>query len=272
VVSLYVLLGICGDLAPGLHSEIDDISEELRDRLRRGGMEVLRRCNGTIVLLCCVLEQNSRDEVLPDLRRYAEVAAASLSELSASTVNEKFTTAEVLLHQLGFGTGRKPETTPLAPDLFEMITGSRTRVEEVVLEIEGRTRFGQRGIDASDGLAPVLEAVLMEALKRYDLEFACRLLRSLGYLSETVSPAMRMARDFLLMNQDVSGCFGFFDAEIRQLEADIQEEHAGLKVLLPTAVACLWALGEAACSDYRMLRDLGRKHPQGDALQAHPSE
>ena len=257
LLQAYVAAGICGDLQPELQNDVIKKIEKVRAKLNSRLEQGLTRCNGTTVLLCCVLEYNLWGEMLPAFKDYADRAASALDELPASVVAEEFYAARMLLAAVGLFSEPLPSASIFAPDLSSLLMGDEKTTRNLTSRIESLTCYGTYSINASVELDVVLECLMMAALRRYNMELASTLLRSLLYLGKREGLALRTALQFILNSHNADGSFGFFDEEIKQLRKDGPEPYASLRIYLPVSLSCLWTLAEASLDDYRLFRDLG---------------
>jgi hypothetical protein len=257
LLQAYVAAVICGDLQPELRNKVIKKIEKIRAKLNNGLEQRLTRCRGTTVLLCCVLEYNVWGEMLPALKDYADRAATALYELPASVVADEFYAARMLLATVGLFSEPLPSTLEFAPDLSSLLMGDENTTRNLTSRIESLTCCGTYSVKASVELDAVLECLMMAALRRYNIELAGTLLRSLLYLGKREGLAIRTALQFLLNSHNADGSFGFFDEEIKQLRKDGPEPYASLRIHLPVSISCLWTLAEAHLDDYRLFRDLG---------------
>jgi hypothetical protein len=257
LLQAYVAAVTCGDLQPELQNDVIKKIERIRAKLNSRLEQGLTRCNGTTVLLCCVLEHNLWGEMLPALKDYADRAATALDELPASVVAEEFYAARMLLAAVGLFSEPPPSESTFAPDLFSLMMGDEKTTRNLTSRIESLTCYGTYSVKASVELDAVLECLMMAALRRYNMELAGTLLRSLLYLGKREGLAIRTALQFILNSHNADGSFGFFDEEIKQLRKDGPEPYASLRIHLPVSLSCLWTLAEANLENYRLFRDLG---------------
>jgi len=259
LLQAYLTAALCGDISGESQDEVARQVEEVRAKLA-GGLEAgLARCDGPSVLLGCAVECTVFGEMLPAFRNYAGDAASALEGLPESVSAEEFPAARMLLARLGFLPEPPVPASSFSPELYSVLTSDTTTVRQIVARIGALTFYGTRPFARPLGLGEVLECVMMEALRRYDLELSCTLLRALLYSGRGNGLAVRTARHFLLTNQSAGGDFGFFDEEIRLLGRRSPEPYASLAIRLPVSLACLWALAEAGLDDYRLFRDLGSR-------------
>lgn len=258
LLQAYVATVICGDLQPELQPDVRRQTEQIRVKLNSRIEQGLARCNGTTVLLCCVLEYNLWGEMLPALKDYAQRAAAALQELPAAVVGEEFHTAGMLLATIGLSAEPlHPAATTFAPALSPLLMGDEKTTRALTSRIESLTCYGIYPVEEPVGLSVVLECLMMAALRRYNMELAGTLLRSLLYLGKREGLALDTALQFVLHSHNSTGSFGFFDEEIKQLRKDAPEPYASLRIYLPVSLSCLWTLAEARLDDYRLFRDVG---------------
>jgi hypothetical protein len=257
LLQAYIAAVICGDLQHELQNDVIKKIEKIRSRLNSRLEQELTRCNGTTVLLCCVLEYNLWGEMLPAFKDYADRAAAALDELPASVVAEEFYAARMLLAAVGLFSAPLPSASTFAPDLSSLLMGDENTTRNLTSRIESLTGYGTYPVKASVELDAVLECLMMAALRRYNLELANTLFRSLLYLGKREGLALRTALQFMLNSHNADGSFGFFDEEIKQLRKDGPEPYASLRIYLPVSLACLWTLAEASLNNYRLFRDVG---------------
>jgi hypothetical protein len=267
LLQAYVAAVICGDLQPELQNNVIEKIEKIRAKLSSRLEHGLTRCNGTTVLLCCVLEYNLWGEMLPALKDYADRAATALDELPASIVADEFCAAGMLLAAVGLFSEALPSALTFAPDLSSLLMGDEETTRNLTSRIESLTCYGTYSVKASGELDAVLECLMMAALRRYNLELAGTLLRSLLYLGKREGLAIRTALQFFLNSHNADGSFGFFDEEIKQLRKEGPEPYASLRIHLPVSLSCLWTLAEANLDNYRLFRDLG-----SNSLLVHPCE
>jgi hypothetical protein len=257
LLQVYVAAVICGDLQRELQNDVKNKVEKTRAKLNCRLEQGLTRCNGTTVLLCCVLEHNLWGEMLPALKDYADRSATALDEVRESVVAEEFYAARMLLAAVGLFSEPPPSALTFAPDLYSLLMGDEKTTRNLTSRIESLTCYGTYSTKASVELDAVLECLMMAALRRYNIELACTLLRSLLYLGKRKGLAIRTALQFILNSHNADGSFGFFDEEIKQLRKDGPEPYASLRIHLPVSLSCLWTLAEASLDDYRLFRDLG---------------
>ncbi|HJQ37792.1 MAG TPA: hypothetical protein VKB93_11700 [Thermoanaerobaculia bacterium] len=259
LLQAYLAAAVCGDMLGESQDEAARQVEDVRARLAGSLNAGFARCDGTSVLLGCALESRIFGETLPAFRDYAAAAASALEALPASVSANEFPAAAMLLARLGLLPEPPSPASSYSPDLYSLLTADRKTVRENAARIEALTRYGTRPIETPLGLGEVLECVMMEALRRYDMELACTLLRSLLYLGRRAGRAVDIATHFLLTNETAGGNFGFFDEEIKLLGKKMPEPLASLTIQLPVSLACLWALAEAGLDEYRLFRDLGSR-------------
>jgi hypothetical protein len=257
LLQVYVAAVICGDLQPESQNDVIKKVEKIRAKLNSRLEQGLARCDGTTVLLCCVLEYNLWGEMLPALKDYADRAAAALDELPASVAAEEFYAARMLLAAVGLLSEPLPSALTFAPDLSSLLMGDEKTTRNLTSRIESLTCYGTHSVKASVELDAVLECLMMAALRRYNIELASTLLRSLLYLGKREGLAVRTAIQFILNSHTADGSFGFFDEEIKQLRKDGPEPYASLRIQLPVSLSCLWTLAEANLDNYRLFRDVG---------------
>lgn len=257
LLQAYVAAVICSDLQPDLQNEVVKETEKIRTKLNSRLEQGLAQCNGSTVLLCCLLEHNLGGEMLPALKGYAHRAATALDELPVSVVAEEFYAAGTLLAAIGLSSAPPPPASTFAPALSALIMGDEKTTRDLTSLIESRTCYGTYSVETPGGLGAVLECLMMATVRRYNLELAGTLLRSLLYLGKKDGLAISTTLQFILCSHNATGSFGFFDEEIKQLRKDGPEPYASLRIHLPVSVSCLWALAEANLDDYRLFRDLG---------------
>ena len=106
---------------------------------------------------------------------------------------------------------------------------------------------------------PFLNAVAVERLQRYDLEFAASAMRARYYLSGGEDLASTMFRAFVAGQQDSDGSIGIFAHERELLSAAPAAVDAAMALSLPTTLSVLRALAEMDDDGYRMYRDVGTR-------------
>ncbi len=214
---------------------------------------------GLLLLLAAVTEQAVYGMPSPPLAEYAKTAASVLCTPRSMAELPGFQAPRLLLSRLGLTSDDSiAESRPLPSSLGRRLLSQPTRLSESLYRIEGACRCGLYPVLGSRSLRRALEAILLCRLQDYDLETACRVLRSLIYLGAgEMSSLMAQGAHFLLAQQNEDGGFGFLERECTSLVRQFPATRADLRFRLGLTTCVLWTLAELYGNGYRMLRDLG---------------
>ncbi len=147
-------------------------------------------------------------------------------------------------------------------DLLTLLNAEHRLVKDVITNLEDLTVYGIAPNFLLQGSIDVLEAILIERLQSYDLEFALRLLRLLNVLSVPNYPhastryGFQTAFDFIKNNQHPDGYLGFLEPEIKLLDTESQSRSSELQLKLQLTFSYLWLAAETTKSGYRLFRDI----------------
>jgi hypothetical protein len=197
-------------------------------------------------------------EYLEDfMRQSADVLERSSADHSIEGLGHM--EKEVLLHYAGLC--REPASVELdqvssfADSLS--LTASADDVEVFLLYVEGWTAWGTRSVSLSKSeawLEEMLRGFAVHFFRVYNLSMGCKLLRALCHVG--ASSATKELAEFVMLQQQGTGAFGFLGPEKAELECLAPGVNANLKLHLPITVQCLWALSEASTGDWRLFSRL----------------
>ena len=154
--------------------------------------------------------------------RRIDTFAEDLAEVFAEmpTIPLRYAVVATLLSRLGYGPSPSPHVLELADvggGALPLLRAGTAGLVAVCGNVAAATRFGTTEFHASsearDGLILSLPVILLASLRAYDLEIGSLVLRTLGYLGTPETPAVRNARQFLLMQQQRDGRFGYLAKE-----------------------------------------------------------
>ncbi|MEU8887186.1 hypothetical protein [Streptomyces sp. NPDC048442] len=156
---------------------------------------------------------------------------------------ELFRTAERALHDCTAAPAVQQPPAPYRPGPpSSLLRADRARLEEACRAAEAADRLPA---EVRAELAGTLPAVLVAALRCYDLVFGPELLRAVVALRGRDDPTVLRAVDFLLAQQQPDGSFGAFGGEIEALaqgSASAEEPVPVEEVLVPVTAACVRGL------------------------------
>lgn len=193
------------------------------------------------------------DEIEDMMDIYASVAG----EAWQSSHDNELLKAVLLLAQLG---KVDPELIPSANTalLFEnpvsvYLTADQKELYKLINSIDRYTCFGlQEQLESPELLIPVLEIRLLAAIKVYDLQLACCLIKTLNYLGSHDSMVVSTAVKFLIHNQAAAGFFGYYDQEFKLMNKQTEESKIGY--LLASTLQAVIALKEQ--TSYRFYKTI----------------
>ena len=100
----------------------------------------------------------------------------------------------------------------------------------------------------------VVPVWMLSSLREYDLELGALLLRTMGYLKLRRDPVLREGLDFLLVQQQPDGRFGFLGREVARRRGAGARRDAVWALYVPITLCCLWALAEASNPRFVLLQ------------------
>jgi hypothetical protein len=145
-------------------------------------------------------------------------------------------------------------------DAFAFLGADATRLRALCQTLSGATDYGRRPLAAAQrqDLSLTLAAVLVQALREYDLEMGALLLRTACHVGMARQPEIEAAARYLHHQQLPDGSFGWLAAEAAAITAGDGDAHAALRrLLLPMTVTCAWALAELG--GFRLFSSVGEK-------------
>lgn len=141
--------------------------------------------------------------------------------------------------------GTRSLSRPGAADPWNVLRASR----EELLGLSGRLRDAACRLPrpaSRPDLAMLLTSIAFERLRRYDLIFACVLLRGAAAIAPPRQRDLGEAARFLAAQQRPDGAFGFFDRP-----GPAEDPDSALALYLPVTLHCLWTLVELTRPDFR---------------------
>jgi hypothetical protein len=234
----------------------------LLHRLEQDGQEnllVSAAVSPTTKLLVEVLLSANGAKVA-SLRAFLDATVAILSRAEPIVDDAGLLDKRVVLSAAGL----LPHPSPTSADALRgslegvRLSAQPAVVERIAFHLEGVTLWGMRRLPPklSTGLLhDVFSGLVVDALRRYDLHSAARLLRLTGYVTPD-----RIRRpdlhEFLLGQQDASGAFGRFGPEAADLRQQRPDADPELELNLPTTVEVLRTMAEAHVPGWRLLSDV----------------
>ncbi|HXO21896.1 MAG TPA: hypothetical protein VOA87_18430, partial [Thermoanaerobaculia bacterium] len=178
--------------------------------------------------------------------------AALLATLPAQDLETELVLAEKRLLLDALGRHAVPVPADLSPALAFAralpLAAPAREVEALLLRIEAATAYGTRAAEIAAGdrwIGELLGGLAMRSLRQYDLNLACRTLRSMMYLGGDGGGSLADCSRFLCLHQRPEGAFGFFGIEERKLRATMPPGFSvDADLYLPVTVECLWTLAE----------------------------
>ncbi len=168
--------------------------------------------------------------------------------------------ARFLLHRLGLHPA--PDAYPIGagPLLRDAnpFRGDESLIRSVASRVAAATAYGRtvcsRDAALRQKLAMVVPVWMLSCLREYDLELGALLLRTIGYLGLRRDHVVREGIDFLLVQQQPDGRFGFLGREVARLRTAGARRDAVWTLYVPITVCCLWAIAEASNPRFVLLR------------------
>ena len=170
------------------------------------------------------------------------------------TIPLRHAVVATLLSRLGYGPCPPPQLFEL-PDTcagaLPLLQAGTDGIMAVCGNVAAATCFGTAELRASsevrDVLALTLPVIMLTSFRTYDLEIGSLVLRTLGYIGTPETPLIRSSRQFLLMQQQRDGRFGYLAKERTAfLEAEsVTSAVVEERLDVPISVSCIWALAEA---------------------------
>jgi hypothetical protein len=166
-----------------------------------------------------------------------------------------------VLHRLGHLPRRRAprlDQAQLGGGAVGLLREDRDAIRAACRDIAGACFFGTRPLDLPRArrseLGEAFGFILMEALRRYDLETGALALRTLVYLRAGRRRPVRLAADYLVAQQQDDGRLGYLGREIAKtadprLDPDVE-------IYLPMTVSVLWSLAEALVPRFRAFSSL----------------
>ena len=245
----------------------------LRAESRAGTFDPLRYDATLLLLVARILHQQGRQT--PGIDEFACQIASALMELPCIPL--RFVSEACLLAALGYDI--RPPVPTLTPDEIEgdalaLFDADKEQLRAIGGSIAAATHFGRKPPRAVPGLLAtlrvVLPPILLETLRRGDIDTGALLLRTLRYLRLTRTRAVRDAAIFLAGQQQRDGKFGYFTARATATaEAMEHGREADLDVglHLPLTVSCLWSLAETTVPGFSLINQ-PRRPARGGAARS----
>lgn len=178
------------------------------------------------------------------------------------------------VHLAALGYKVRPPVPTLTPDTIEgdaltLFRADKEQLRAIGAIIAAATHFGRHAPRAEPDLLAtlrlVLPPILLETLRRGDIDTGAVLLRTLRYLRLTPTQTVRDATTFLAGQQQRDGEFGYFSARAIVTYEEMKhgcEADLDIGLHLPITVSCLWSLAETTVPGFRLL-DSRRSSWQG---------
>jgi hypothetical protein len=261
VVACWMADVITGPASGGLRfPEISRRVADLLDWHERGSGESLlssAAVNSTTKLLVDILLSANGSRV-KGLRTFLDETVAILGRAELVTDDASLLDKRMLLSAAGL----LPSPSPMSSEalwaaLQELrLSAAQSVVEKIAFHLECVTLWGTQPISSQFSMSLLhdfLSGLAVDAMRRYDLRSAARLLR----LTEYVAPAPARIRradlhEFLLGQQAASGAFGRFGPEAADLRRRWPRANPELEMNLPATVEWLWTMAEAYVPGWRL--------------------
>jgi len=261
LLQTYVAIAILHDIKNKASSPEIQILERIVSRLHKLPDRVIH--SGSVRLLALVSVSSLRlfETRVPAIYSYLQFLVDGLLDTSLKTSPS----AKPLLFLTSIlGLNPKPtlDIVSYDLDLLTLLTAKHSSVKDTITDLENLTVYGIVPNFLLHGSIDVLEAILIERLQTYDLEFALRLLRLLNALSVPNYPhastrySFQTAFNFIKNNQHPDGYLGFLEPEIKLLDTESQSHSSELQLKLQLTFSYLWLAAETAKSGYRLFRDI----------------
>lgn len=254
-----------GAAAPALAETARRVEATLRDQVRTGTFAPLAHDSTLLLLSARIVREQGRDT--PGIDEYASQIAAALGDLPSIPV--QFAAQAALLAALGYQP--RPSAPPITErdipgDALTLIRADKKQLRPLCAAIAAATHFGRVAPHGDPEriatLRLVLQPVLLDLLRRGDLDTAAPVLRALRYLRLTRGRTVRAAIPTIIRQQQPSGKFGYFTEMARAASDDeAVARNLDLGLHLPITVSCLWALAETTVPGFSVLNRTRRPNP-----------
>ena len=147
---------------------------------------------------------------------------------------------------------------------LQLLRSTRKEVHEICGTICAVTLFGGRSPrmerERSIELSRVLSVLLLECLRKYDLETGATLLRAIYFARFPAGKVIESASMFLRTQQQADGRFGYYSREVMSLPAreDTSSFDPVLHLYLPIALSCVWSLAEINVPQFNLFAEVIR--------------
>lgn len=252
-----------GAPSPALAETARRVKASLHAQVQAGTF-VATAHDATLLLLAARIVRD-QGGTTPGVDTFAAQIAAALTGLP--TVPLQFTGQAVFLANLGLMP--RPPVPPLtAGDVpgaaVTLLQADKAHLRALAATIAAATHFGRAAPHGDPErlrtLRQVLQPVLLDLLRRGDIDTGAPLLRTLRYLRLTRSRTARAAAATVSGQQQPSGKFGYFTGLARAASDDATARDLDLGLHLPITVSCLWSLAETTVPGFSVLAP-ARSHP-----------
>ena len=141
-------------------------------------------------------------------------------------------------------------------DLFR---ADESLIRSLATDIAASTAYGRDAFapepELLEQLATVIPVWMLCYLRQYNLEMGTLLLRTMNYL-HLQDIAFSTALNFVLMQQQPDGRFGFLGPEASQLRSTKPQFNEEFDLYLPLTVSCLWAIAETTNPDFILFNSI----------------
>ncbi len=132
------------------------------------------------------------------------------------------------------------------------------RISKLVcrLTLYGKVEAKEVDINVIETIRKIIPVYTFSCLRRYNLEEGLMLMRSMNYLRMKKDEALKQAIDFMLLQQNQVGRFGFYASEIRRSKVSDPKFDEVSKLYLPLTVSSMWTFGELINSNFSLFNSV----------------
>lgn len=261
LLQTYVAIAILHDIKNKASAPEIQILERIVSRLHKLPNHVIHSGNVRLLALVSVSSLRLFEIRVPAIYSYLQFLVDGILETSLETSPS----AKPLLFLTSILSLNPKPTLDIVSydlDLLTLLTAEHSSVKDTITDLENLTVYGIVPNFLLHGSIDVIEAILIERLQIYDLEFALRLLRLLNALSVPNYPyastryGFQTAFNFIKNNQHPDGYLGFLEPEIKLLDTESQSQSSEFELKLQLTFSYLWLVIEVTRSGYRLFRDI----------------
>lgn len=198
---------------------------------------------------------------VPNIKSHLQYIVKEFQELQS--IPARYNGEAMLLTQLfGMRCIMIEDSKLFQNNLLHFLQASETEVRSFCSELLGISGFGARKVKFPKNIAVPLRLTLttlsISALRDYNLELGCLLLRTINSLQLGKKKILSSCIWMLINHQQSDGRFGYFASESKSLlETKLCRIATDVdRVLyLPVTVSCLWTLAEFLAPDNRVFNN-----------------